>query len=183
MSIKLIVWSHASAPLDGGRTHDADEETIGSPHRAGRRSGPVWHSLLNRERAPPGAVFRTGHAPGAGLVPLAAGRAPSQRATIFNGVWGFAPHATTLEEVMRVAGTRWTIASSVEAAIHEVGLEYDAVRNAPFSTVRLSAQMVEEQCSFPCELAGVKLMESRALRALRVTPWPPEGQRERGVRS
>jgi hypothetical protein len=57
-----------------------------------------------------------GRAPAAGPVPLAAGRAPSQRTTIFNGVWGFAPHAATLEEVMRVAGTRWSIASGVEAA-------------------------------------------------------------------
>jgi hypothetical protein len=67
-------------------------------------------------------------------VPLATGQAPSQRATSTDGAWGFAPHATTLEEVMRVAGARWTIASGVEAAKREAGLVHDAVWNAPFST-------------------------------------------------
>lgn len=38
----------------------------------------------------------------------------------------FAPQPTTLEEVVRVAGSRWTIASSFEAAKGEVGLaQYD----------------------------------------------------------
>jgi len=40
----------------------------------------------------------------------------------------FAPQATTLEELVRVAGSRWTIASGFEAAKGEVGLDDDEVR-------------------------------------------------------
>jgi SRSO17 transposase len=40
----------------------------------------------------------------------------------------FAPQATTLEAAVRVAGSRWTIASGVEAAKGEVGLDHDEVR-------------------------------------------------------
>jgi len=39
----------------------------------------------------------------------------------------FAPQAPTLEAVVRVAGSRWTIESGVEAAKGEVGLDHDAV--------------------------------------------------------
>jgi SRSO17 transposase len=41
----------------------------------------------------------------------------------------FAPHATPQEEVVRVAGTRWTIESGFEAARGEVGLDDYEVRN------------------------------------------------------
>jgi SRSO17 transposase len=41
----------------------------------------------------------------------------------------FAPQRTTLEEVVRVAGTRWTIERGVEAAKGEVGLDHDEVRS------------------------------------------------------
>jgi SRSO17 transposase len=41
----------------------------------------------------------------------------------------FAPQATALEEVVRVAGSRWTIESSVEAAKGEVGLDDYEVRS------------------------------------------------------
>jgi SRSO17 transposase len=41
----------------------------------------------------------------------------------------FAPQATTLEAVVRVAGARWTIESSVEAAKGEVGLDQYEVRS------------------------------------------------------
>ena len=41
----------------------------------------------------------------------------------------FAAQATTLEEVVRVAGTRWTIASGFEAAKSEVGLDHYEVRS------------------------------------------------------
>ena len=41
----------------------------------------------------------------------------------------FAPQATTLEEVVRVAGTRWTIESGFEAAKGEVGLDHYEVRS------------------------------------------------------
>lgn len=41
----------------------------------------------------------------------------------------FARQETMLAEVVRVAGTRWTIASCVEAATGEVGLEQYAVRS------------------------------------------------------
>jgi SRSO17 transposase len=41
----------------------------------------------------------------------------------------FAPPATTLEEVVRVAGSRWTIESGVETAKGDVGLDHDAVRS------------------------------------------------------
>jgi SRSO17 transposase len=41
----------------------------------------------------------------------------------------FARQATTLEEVVRVAGSRWTIASGFEAAKGEVGLDHDAGRS------------------------------------------------------
>ena len=41
----------------------------------------------------------------------------------------FAPHETTLEAVVRVAGTRWTIESGVEAARGEVGLDDYEVRS------------------------------------------------------
>jgi SRSO17 transposase len=40
----------------------------------------------------------------------------------------FAPQATPLEEVVQVAGSRWTIASGFEAAKGEVGLDHDEVR-------------------------------------------------------
>jgi SRSO17 transposase len=41
----------------------------------------------------------------------------------------FAGYGTTLEEVVRVAGTRWTIESGFEAAKGEVGLDHDEVRS------------------------------------------------------
>jgi hypothetical protein len=41
----------------------------------------------------------------------------------------FAPQVTTLEEVVRVAGARWTIESSFEAAKGEVSLDDYEVRN------------------------------------------------------
>jgi SRSO17 transposase len=41
----------------------------------------------------------------------------------------FAPQATTLAEVVRVAGARWTIESSFEAAKGEVGLDHYEVRS------------------------------------------------------
>jgi hypothetical protein len=41
----------------------------------------------------------------------------------------FAPHATPLQEVVRVAGSRWTVESSVEAATGAVGLDQDEVRS------------------------------------------------------
>ena len=40
----------------------------------------------------------------------------------------FAPEAATLAEVVRVAGTRWAIESSFEAAKQEVGLDEYEVR-------------------------------------------------------
>jgi len=40
----------------------------------------------------------------------------------------FARQATTLEEVVRVAGSRWTIESGFEAATGAVGLDHDEVR-------------------------------------------------------
>ena len=40
----------------------------------------------------------------------------------------FPPQATSLQEGVRVAGRRWTIESSVEAATGEVGLDHDEVR-------------------------------------------------------
>ena len=40
----------------------------------------------------------------------------------------FAPPATPLEEVVPVAGSRWTIESGAEAATGEVGLDHDEVR-------------------------------------------------------
>ena len=41
----------------------------------------------------------------------------------------FAPQATTLEEVVRVAGSRWAIESCCEAAKGEVGLDQYEVRS------------------------------------------------------
>jgi SRSO17 transposase len=41
----------------------------------------------------------------------------------------FVPQPTTLEEVVRVAGSRWTIESSFEAAKGEVGLDHYEVRS------------------------------------------------------
>jgi SRSO17 transposase len=41
----------------------------------------------------------------------------------------FAPHDTTLAEIVRVAGTRWTIESGFEAAKSEVGLDHYEVRS------------------------------------------------------
>ena len=43
----------------------------------------------------------------------------------------FAPQATPLAEVEQVAGTRWTIASSFEAAKGEVGLDHYEGRSGP----------------------------------------------------
>jgi SRSO17 transposase len=43
-----------------------------------------------------------------------------------SGVW--APQATALAEVVRVAGRRWTMERGVEAATGDVGLDHDAVR-------------------------------------------------------
>jgi SRSO17 transposase len=42
---------------------------------------------------------------------------------------GFAPPATPLQEVVRVAGSRWTVESGVEEAKGEVGLDHDEVRS------------------------------------------------------
>ena len=39
-----------------------------------------------------------------------------------------APQASTLEAVVRVAGSRWTIESGVEAAQGDVGLDHDEIR-------------------------------------------------------
>ena len=41
----------------------------------------------------------------------------------------FAPHATSLQEVVRVAGSRWTVESGFEEAKGEVGLEQYEVRS------------------------------------------------------
>jgi SRSO17 transposase len=41
----------------------------------------------------------------------------------------FAPQGTALEEVVRVAGSRWTVESGVEAAQGEVGLDQSEVRS------------------------------------------------------
>jgi SRSO17 transposase len=41
----------------------------------------------------------------------------------------FAPQATPLEEVVQVAGSRWTVESGFEAAKGEVGLDHSEVRN------------------------------------------------------
>ena len=41
----------------------------------------------------------------------------------------FAPQPTTLEDVVRVAGSRWTVESSFEAAKGEVGLDQYEVRS------------------------------------------------------
>jgi hypothetical protein len=41
----------------------------------------------------------------------------------------FAPQATALEEVVGVAGSRWTVESSFEAAKGEVGLDHYEVRS------------------------------------------------------
>jgi SRSO17 transposase len=41
----------------------------------------------------------------------------------------FAPQATTLEEVVRVAGSRWTVESGFEEAKGDVGLDHDDVRS------------------------------------------------------
>jgi SRSO17 transposase len=41
----------------------------------------------------------------------------------------FAPQRTTLEEVVRIAGTRWTIESGFEAAKGDVGLDHYEVRS------------------------------------------------------
>jgi len=46
-----------------------------------------------------------------------------------DGVCGVCPQATALEEVVRVAGSRWTIESGFEAAKGEVGLDHDEVRS------------------------------------------------------
>jgi SRSO17 transposase len=40
-----------------------------------------------------------------------------------------APHATSRQEVVRVAGSRWTVESGVEEAKGEVGLDQYAVRS------------------------------------------------------
>jgi hypothetical protein len=37
----------------------------------------------------------------------------------WNGAWGFIPHGKTQEQIVRMAGTRWTIASGIEAAKRE----------------------------------------------------------------
>jgi SRSO17 transposase len=41
----------------------------------------------------------------------------------------FAPQATSLAQLVRVAGTRWTIESGFEAAKGEVGVDHDEVRS------------------------------------------------------
>jgi SRSO17 transposase len=41
----------------------------------------------------------------------------------------FAPRESSLEVVMRVAGSRWTVESCFEAAKGEVGLDQQEVRN------------------------------------------------------
>jgi SRSO17 transposase len=41
----------------------------------------------------------------------------------------FAPQDTPLEQIVRVAGTRWTSAQLCEAAQGDVGLDHDGVRS------------------------------------------------------
>jgi len=55
------------------------------------------------------------------MAALAAGAAQYERPSRYDGVCGVAPQATALEEVVRVAGSRWTIESGFEAAKGEVG--------------------------------------------------------------
>ena len=49
--------------------------------------------------------------------------------TALTAFLGFAPQSTTLLEAVQTAGTRWAIASSLEAAKGEVGRDQDAVRS------------------------------------------------------
>ena len=72
-------------------------------------------------------------------LPLAAPQAPGWRRWVLvrrrlstptaRTAYGvFAPHATPLQEVVRVAGSRWTVASGVEEAKGEGGLDQYEVR-------------------------------------------------------
>ena len=70
-----------------------------------------------------------GRAPGAELAPLAAGPAECSDPQDLQAYVVFAPHETPLAEVVRVAGTRWTIEQLFEAAKGEVGLDHYEVRS------------------------------------------------------
>jgi hypothetical protein len=77
-----------------------------------------------------------GGAAGARLAPLAPGwrrwllvRRSINTPTELTAYVVFAPHATSLQEVVRVAGSRWTIESGFEEAKGAVGLDQYEVRS------------------------------------------------------
>jgi SRSO17 transposase len=94
----------------------------------------------------------------------------------------FAPQATALEEVVRVAGSRWTIESGFEAAKGEVGLDHYEVRSwtgwyrqitlviwayALLTVLRAGAMAVEAlKKSLPAPPRGSRLAAFKAGRGL-----------------
>ena len=97
------------------------------------RPAQGWHRLSAGDgtKGPRGSAWR--------WLPLAApgdlrwrrwllGRRRGSDPTDLTAYVVFAPQGITLAEVVRVAGTRWTVESGCEAAKGEVGLDQDDVR-------------------------------------------------------
>jgi SRSO17 transposase len=80
----------------------------------------------------------------------------------------FAPQATTLEAVVRVAGSRWTIESSFEAAKGEVGLDDYEVRSWTGWYRHITLVM------WAYALLTVLRAGALAVEALKKSPLPPQ---------
>ena len=81
----------------------------------------------------------------------------------------FAPHATPLQEVVRVAGSRWTVESSFEAAKGEVGLDQYEVRSWTAWYRHITLAM------WALALLTVMRAGSIAVEALKKSLQPPQG--------
>ena len=81
----------------------------------------------------------------------------------------FAPHATPLQEVVRVAGSRWTVESSFEEAKGEVGLDQYEVRSWTAWYRHITLAM------WALALLTVMRAGSIAVEALKKSLPPPQG--------
>ena len=81
----------------------------------------------------------------------------------------FAPQASTVEAVVRVAGSRWTVESSVEAAKGEVGLDHDEVRSWTAWYRHITLAM------WALALLTVMRAGTIAVEVFKKSPPPPQG--------
>jgi SRSO17 transposase len=81
----------------------------------------------------------------------------------------FAPQGSTVEEVVRVAGSRWTVESSFEAAKGEVGLDHYEVRSWTAWYRHITLAM------WALALLTVMRAGTIAVEVLKKSPPPPQG--------